>query len=337
MKKTMSLACLVIILAAALAAPGEAAIKLSFKLNGGAALLLNGAGDLEKFRQGEKAYAADWEADDFSSATFNWKKMSLVPEMGGEVILFFTPKIGVGLGVGYVVAKGKGDYTLTYNENGTPWWGTYSETESYGVRHDFKGSAIPITLNFHFQTPLSTKFNFVAHAGVGYYLGKFKHTNNETLNYAYSFDSWYYINQKHSKDVNALTTNTATCNKIGFQAGAGLEMLLTPKITIGFEIYGRYVDFDRFKGDSDYRDTTHERFWHETLGWWYDVTTNSSDNEKGDLYFWEWHSNYYNQDYATLGIRESAPSGSGVNNVRRAAINLNRIGALITVRYSFSL
>lgn len=275
--------------------------------------------------------------EDYSSSTFNWKKLSLVPEFGGEVILNLTPKLGVGLGVGYVIANKKGDYTLNYSSSGSYWWGTDIETETYTIKHDFKGSAVPITLNFHFQTPLSPKFNFVAYAGLGYYMAKLKHSGNETLSYSYSYDSWYYYNQKETIDATATTTDDAKCNKIGFQGGAGLEMLLTPTISVGFEVYGRMVNFNGFHGDMNYQGSSHTRYWHELLGWWYDETTTSSDSEKGNLYYWKWHSNYYNHDYATLGISENAPSGSGVSSVRKASINLNRLGAVFTVRFHFDL
>ena len=337
MKKPMTVACLAVAFVASSAAPGAAALKLSLKISGGAAMLLDGAGDLDRFRQGQKALADDWARDDFRTATFNWKKMSTVPELGGEVILHVSPKLGIGLGVGYLAARAKADYATHYNQSWSLAWGDFVETETYAVKRDIRAWAIPISLNLHVLTRLSGRFNFTAQAGVAYYLGKLKQTCDVTDNYFYGYDSDDYYDQKAYYDESATTTDTAACNTFGFQGAAGLEMLLTPALSVGFEIYGRYVDFKGFKGDSNYTATSRERFWHEVFGWWYDETTTSADSETGGLYYWEWRSNYYNRDYATLGIREEAPAGPGVRGARRATINMNRVGVLITLRYRFDL
>jgi hypothetical protein len=335
--KRLSQMCLAVLLVAVLAAPGAAALKLSFKLSGGAALLLNGAGDLEKFRKGEEAYAADWAEGDAYSSTFSWSKLSLVPEFGGEVILHFTPKLGFGIGVGYVRASKTGSYTLNYQDSGSYWWGTDTVTETYTITDEFKGSAVPITFNFHFETPLSPKFNLVAYAGLGYYMGKLDSTSGETLNYDYSDSSWYYYNYQRTINATSTTTSNATCNKLGFQGGVGLEMLLTPTISVGVELYGRMVNFNGFNGDANYSSTSHERRWLENIGWYYDQTDTYSDSEKGNLYYWDWKWSYNNKYYAQLGISQDQPSGSSVSNVRKAEINLNRFGALVTIRFHFDL
>jgi hypothetical protein len=118
--KTRTAACFAALLVVSLAAPGRAALKLSFKLGGGAAMLLGGAGDIERFREGERALADSWARDDFRTATFDWRKLSAVPELGGEVIIHVTPKIGLGLGVGYLEARAKAGYGTNASESWTP-------------------------------------------------------------------------------------------------------------------------------------------------------------------------------------------------------------------------
>jgi hypothetical protein len=337
MKKKLGCVCLAAFSIAVLASPGAAALKLSLKLNGGAAMLLNGGGDLEKFRLGEQAYATDWAEGDAYSSTFNWKKLSMVSEFGGEAILHLTPKFGVGIGVGYISINRKGVYTLNYQDSWSASEGTYDEKEDDNITHDFSGSAIPILLNFHFQTPVSAKLNFVAYAGLGYYMGKFNHNYNLTANYLLTFTSRVYYNQKETEDTTYTQKTKATCNKIGFQGGLGLEMLLTPTISVGLELTGRMVDFGNWKGDWDYAYNDRIRLWLENLGWWYDSTSQYNDKESGSLWYWDWRWGYNNKDYASLGLRKDKPSGSGVNSVRKASINLNRIGAVFTVRFHFDL
>jgi len=337
MKKSLMGLGLAIVLVAVLATPGAAALKLSFKLNGGAAMLLNGAGDLEKFRLGEQAYATDWAEGDAFSSTFSWKKMSLVSEFGGEAILHLTPKLGVGIGVGYISVGRKGNYTLNYHDSWYASGGTFDEKEDSTTAHDFSGSAVPILLNFHFQTPLSPRFNLIGYAGIGYYMGKFNHDYNYTANYVLTYTSTIYWNQKGTVDVTYTQKTKATCNKIGFQGGVGLEMLLTPTISVGLEFTGRMVNFSDWKGDWEYDYSGRTRYWHEYLGWYSDTTTKFDDTESGSLWYWDSHWSYNNKDYASLGLREEKPSGSTVSNVRPAEINLNRIGALLSVRFHFDI
>jgi opacity protein-like surface antigen len=337
MKRILSLLSAALFVVAVLAAPGAAAIKLSFKLNGGAAMLLNGAGDLEKFRKGEEAYAADWAEGDIYSSTFNWKKLSLASEFGGEVILRLSPRLGVGIGAGYIGVGRKGDYSLNYHDTWNASGGIFDEKEDSKTAHDFSGSAVPILLNFHYQIPLSPRFNLIGYAGIGYYLGKFNHDYNYTANYLLTYTSTIYWNQKGTVDITYTQKSKATCNKIGFQGGVGLEMLLTPFISVGLEFTGRMVNFSDWKGDWEYDYSSRTRYWHEYLGWYSDSTTKFDDTESGSLWYWDWSWSYNSKDYASLGIREEKPSGSTVKNVRPAEINLNRIGALLSVRFHFDI
>jgi hypothetical protein len=337
MKKTLTVACLTAALAATLAAPAAAAVKLSIRLNGGAAWLLDGAGDLERFRKGENALADDWAGDDFRTASFSWKKLSTIPELSGELIIHLGPRLGIGIGVGYLEARAKADYATAYSQSWSLAWGNFLETEDYAIKRDLRASAIPVTLSLHYATPLSSRLNLTAQAGIGYYFGRLKHVCDVTDAYFYGYESEDFFDQKAYYDETARTADEATCNTLGFQGGLGLEMLLGRSLSLGFELYGRFVNFSGFKGDSAYEATSRERFWHETLGWWFDETSTTASGETGDLYYWDWHSDYYGRDYAALGVRATAPAGAGILSVRKAEVNLNRIGLLVTLRFRFDL
>jgi hypothetical protein len=151
----------------------------------------------------------------------------------------------------------------------------------------------------------------------------------------YGYESDDYYDQKSYYDETAKTTEEATCRTVGFQGGLGLEWMMTKSLSLGLELAGRFVDFKRFRGDSSIATTSRERFWHEALGWWYDETSSGAGGERGDLYYWEWHSNDYGRDYGTMGIRADAPARGGVRGVRRAAVDMNRVGLLVTVGFRF--
>ncbi|MBN2206363.1 MAG: hypothetical protein JW742_03075, partial [Candidatus Aminicenantes bacterium] len=129
MKRAAKVAALTAVLSAFAAAPGAAALKLSFKLSGGAAMLFDGAGDLDRFRLGEKALADDWARDDFKTASFSWKKLETIPELAGEVIVQVGPRLGLGLGAGFLSARVRADAATQYIQSWSLAWGDFVETE----------------------------------------------------------------------------------------------------------------------------------------------------------------------------------------------------------------
>src|SRR4030042_5802165 len=154
--------------------PASAQMKLGFKLGGGAGLLFNGGGDLEKVRLGYQQYAEDILDYNYYSSTFNWNKMSFSPHFDFEMILVFGRNFGLGFGTGYISGKSTGDYSYTYDYTGNPWWGTYWETEESTYARTYNVSAIPIRLNFYFFMPMGS-MTFYGFGGLGFYIGKFSH------------------------------------------------------------------------------------------------------------------------------------------------------------------
>jgi len=314
-------------------AGGPGKMSIGLKLSGGAAFLSDGAGDLEKYRTGKMNYA-DYLRNDYDyTTTFNWKKLSLIPDFNAEIIFNITPNFGIGIGSGVINATSKGDYS--YDKIWGPyyyWWGDYTETYTYKYTQNYKVQAIPITLNLYYFAPLGNSLNFYIFGGIGYYMGKLTHDLKYDYTYFYEDESWWYWNEQEDYKYSETAKEVSKQNKVGFKGGLGFEMNMGPSVSLGLEVFGRFVNFNNWVGDLSSSWTAHDRHWHEYYGWWYDSTWSGSDNEHGLL--WIYDGSHGNKE---MYISVDRPDWSGISNVRPAAINLNAFGASISVRFHFDL
>jgi hypothetical protein len=320
-------------------AQSSRSLHLGLKLSGGAGYLLNGAGDLERFRSGRAQFVGDYRQNPGYSSAFDWKKLSVIPDFNAEVILNLGRHFGIGVGTGFCGATSKGNYSIQGSTTQSPWWGTLTETETDKFAQNYKIQAIPITLNLYYSLPLgySQKFNLYFFGGVGYYFAKLTHDFKNEYTYAYEDDSWYYYNEKENYQFNSAAKETSKQNRIGFRSGLGLEMNLTSFISFGFEVFGRLVNFSNWTGDYADSWTTRDQLWQERLGWYYDQTSTGSSSEHGNLYTYNVKDNQLSKNYPAMWIWQSAPEGSDISGVKKAAINLNTFGALISLRLRFGL
>ena len=65
-------------------------MKISFKISGGYGYLLDGAGDLNRVRQGTEDAVKYLGRQDSYSTSFNWKKSSMQPNFKADIILNFS-------------------------------------------------------------------------------------------------------------------------------------------------------------------------------------------------------------------------------------------------------
>jgi opacity protein-like surface antigen len=320
-------------------APSSRGMSISLKLSGGMGILFNGAGDLEKFRSGRKTMIDDYSGLPGYSPSFGWKKLSLLPDLNAEIIFNITPNFGVGFGSGIINATSKGNYSIQGSFTENPWWGTFTETETDLYTHSYKIQAIPINLTAYYFMPFgnSRKFNVYAYAGVGYYFGKLTHSYTENYEYQYTDDSWYYYNEQEIYQLTSTAREEMKRNTVGFRGGLGLEMKMTSSLSVGLEVFGRYVNFKNWAGDYSDSYTSRDRLWQELLGWYYDQPESGSSSEHGSLYIYDLKESILEKSYPTMWIWQNSPEATTISNVRKAAINLNAFGALISVRYRFDL
>jgi opacity protein-like surface antigen len=308
--------------------------SLSLKLSGGAAFLLNGAGDLERLRAGRMRFIEDHRFENSYATTFNWDRLSLVPDFNVELIFNITPRFGIGIGSGIVKAASEGRYSLedTISYDNSVYVGSETTTDSttrdYGIR------AIPVTLDIYYFNPLgdSRKFGFFVYGGVGYYFGKLTHDYQNTYVHRRAIqwvdDEYEFMLHQFADTIKEESTR----NGVGFRAGLGLEMAVTPFLSLGLEAFGRYVNFSGWEGD-------HSEAWVESIEWANATDeleiTQGTSRESGTLWFYE--SRHNDKDYADMWIREIKPEGEGISGVKRAAINLNALGLQLSLRFHFDL
>lgn len=317
--------------------PRENRMALSFKFSGGIGFLTNGAGDLDFYRQGRELYVQYWESlggQDYLSS-FNWKRLSVIPDFNFEVIFNLTRNFGIGMGTGVISKTSKGEYSINGGFSGSNW----TANNSSAWTENYKLQAIPIYMNFYFFRPLGSaqRANFYAYAGGGYYIGKMTHDYAYNYTYYYEYSSPDYYDEKDDYKTNFEAKENLNQNTFGFRTGLGFEVRLSSDIFLGLEFFGRFISFNSFAGDYSDSWTSTERFWDERWGWYKEETDSGSWEEKGDLYIYDYYDDSLYKSYPQMWVGKDAPSGSNYRNVKKASINMNTTGILFSVRIRFGL
>ena len=302
-------------------------LSFGFKLGGGLGYLFNGAGDLEKMRLGAQNYATDWVEPNYTS-TFDWKKVSFVPDFRFEAQVRFNG-FGVGLGTGYVFLTSKGEYSLDHLHTEYPWWGEYTHQYDDVYNRTYKLTAIPISLNFYYFLPVDGMDMYVF-AGPSIYFGSLNHDFLNNYDESYVDSSWYYWNEAYNYEVDVVAQEKGTCTAFGFQGGIGLEIPISPNFSLAVEAYGRFASFSNWKGDwtADW-----DYFWEEYFepwGWWYSSTWTDSAAASGTWWFDEYYVSWSGNWYGEMWVSTTAPSGSYYRNIKEASVNLNSIGIMFS-------
>jgi hypothetical protein len=219
-------------------------------------------------------------------------------EFGGDVIFELTPRLGVGIGGGYLQISRASGMSFYFPDIIGP---------GAGVGAEPRLSAIPIRAGVHLTVPMSTKFNFHAEVGASYY---FK---------ARYRDEWRYGESSMETLIGYIYTVTRAEQKkapIGFQGGIGLEYEVLHKLFLCLDARGRYARFRGLRGM-----TKVEEFW---LG--EPMTTLS---ETGKL--------YYESVPWLLGaprlimVQSSPPAGPG-EEPRQAVIDFSGVSLQAGIR-----
>jgi len=215
-------------------------------------------------------------------------------EFGGEFIVYFTPHLGIGLGAGYIQVKSES----TVNNI---WFGySYQDTANPEV------TAIPLTLSAHFGLPLGKGINFIAHAGLGYYLGTF---------------SWNYSYDSEFDDFNENWEGKS--NALGLHGGLGLEFNFSSKIALVVEGFGRYAKLNGLVGDY----TLEESF----FGY-----QGQASIEDATLWYYEWRSSLTEKYYPTIEFDKEMPEeASFIQNIREGEVDLTGFSIRMGIKIRF--
>jgi len=202
--------------------PAAKASKLSVKLYGGYGHVL--AGDVNEGTDYYFEILEAYAAEGMGTVTGSYKPVHGGYNFGGDIIYQLSPKLGLGLGIGYMRSSSSS-------------LGTFSESEVGAVTLTAAPTltAMPIRLGLFFVTPLSTKLNLTADAGAAYYTG-LKLEAMQGLEFGP--DEWMEMTIEGSERSGI---------DIGFQGSLGVEYMLSPKLGFFFEAVGRYAKFSNFE------------------------------------------------------------------------------------------
>ncbi len=177
------------------------------------------AGDVGK---GAKGYY-DIRAGHFSSAGYSLdeRKRSFNNgfDLSGDVIFYLKPKIGIGLGSGYIYSTRTSFFIVSGKD-------IYLET--FGSTSEIR--AFPIRLSLYLSFPVHRLFTVSVSGGPTLYLTRFSY---------YLGPDWIDLNS---------VTQKATSNGLGFHGGIGLEVRLNRRAAFVVEGQGRYAKISNFKG-----------------------------------------------------------------------------------------
>jgi hypothetical protein len=238
--------------------------KFSLKLSGGLAYLSNG-GDMKELL----ASLNDQFEFEHSRGPWDYRYKPLGLDFDLEASYEFSPDFSFALGIGFI----RKDWKPTFNQMNS--WGS-----SYVLRtgnEEFEASAIPLTASVRWSHSFG-KFNISIGGGPGIYLLKF----NYDLKVRYT-DPYNSIDPGWAMDE-TVSFQSHVLGRLGFQAGLGLDFVLSSRLSLIVEALYRTVKLDEIKGRQQWEDVAtwtggsdQESFSGDNITFWY-VTRRNGNN-----------------------------------------------------------
>ncbi len=264
----------------------EAQMRFGFRAYGGLNYL--SPGDVNTGVEGWSNFYRAIILQDYT-ASGEFKPLNLGFDFGGELLLHFSPQFALGLGGGYITASKK--FTMNYTQLGELPVTYTSET---------KMGAIPIRLSLYYFLPIGPAFNVSFHAGAGYYLA--------SLNLHHRAENAIYFEER---------TIDNKGGGLGFHGGFGLEIVLSPMISLVFDVTGRVASFSNFTGD----------FTQASTGW--SATENDIDLYLVKYNLWPFGT------YDLLIPSDTTPSGADIISAARAKVSFTGISSFLGFLFRF--
>lgn len=270
-----------------LASPGFSQ-SFSFNLYGG--LSYAGGGDLTKGVKGEgDLLGADYDI----SGTFKVPYLGM--DFGGEIVYYFGPKLGIGLGVGYF--RHAKESAVSY------------DIGPVGIKQTLspKFKVIPITANLHYLLTLGPRVRIDLSAGAGYYLTTLDWENRMDIEIMGFSDYFDY-------------TFKSTKGTIGFQGGVGLEVKIAAKLALVWTVLGRYASLSELKGDWTDKGEG-DLFSYSEAG--------------SGHYAWYYDLKYGGKTYSQVIFDSDKPAGPDYSDARYAKIGLTGFITALGIKLDF--
>lgn len=214
MKKKILVAAVALVVVSVLTSPASAQSRFGFKLGGGMAYI--GGGDLNPGLKGYMDYITDMFEDVIGADVDGaYEPFHFGLSFDAEIFYQVTPKIAIGLGVGYFSMSQASSLTLSMGP------------ETLTIFRTPTVAAIPVTLNFHYFVPLGERLKFVLTAGAGWYFAR------------------YDLEEMQSADTELVETSGGG---FGAHGGLGLELELTRSFFLTLDVLGRYARVGELTG-----------------------------------------------------------------------------------------
>ena len=194
-------------------------IGLRVKLTGGVDFF--NAGDIGKGTKGSFDSTSDFLSSEGYTLDKRREPFHSAYDVSGDVILYVTPKLGIGLGVGYIFAH---NTNLIIISGGNI--ASFREISSCP-----EIAAVPIRLGLFFTLPIHRLFSISFNSGTSLFLTR----------YSYSLSTGW----KDQKNI----FQTATARNLGFHGGIELEVNISRRAIFFIEGQGRYAKISNFKGE----------------------------------------------------------------------------------------
>ena len=177
-------------------------------------------GDIDEGTRGLYDLAADYISSIGYTVERRTKPFHNGYELMGDIIFNFSPKIGIGIGLGYIYATEK-NFLIFSKKNTGPEGHLLMEPRI---------DVVPIRLGLFFTLPLHRLFNVSFNGGTALYLTE------------------YSYGMSHSREDMEKIYHNANAKDIGFHGGVGFEIIINPRTVFFIEGQGRYAKINDFKG-----------------------------------------------------------------------------------------
>jgi len=195
-------------------------VGIHLKLRG--AWVTFSGGDLEKGTAGMYDQAAANIIDSgFELVSSEKKSLRSGSEFTGDIVYYFTPKLGLGIGGGWI--RTRRNSVFRFSEPGA--------IVNYTMLGAPKMDVTSIRLGLFYALPLNRLLTICLNAGPAYYFASFQ----------------YGRNFQTPSDIESIIQKVKARNW-GLEGGLGLEIRMNPRLAFILEVQGRYARISGFEG-----------------------------------------------------------------------------------------
>ncbi|NOR52587.1 MAG: hypothetical protein GQ536_00650 [Candidatus Aminicenantes bacterium] len=315
---------------------------ISFSISGGLSNI-NGGDFNEAIQSINETFISLGDLLPDATLSLDWEEVKWIPSYKGELLLNLSPFLSIGLGGGYLTKTNPGILSFSYGDS---WLGDDAasdyqyifEDDYIAIDAEHKLTFIPLTFSIYLYVPMGNMADFFITGGAGYYLGKLEATQNYASDYDYQEDYYdssdtYLFSYYDRFAIEGTKIYEATCNTIGYHAGAGLDIKFSPNMSLVIEGNYRSVTFSEWEGTAtdDWDYYIRDGF----TGSYYEAAGTENEEFAGKLWYYESIDSLGGITMGQIDLFEVAPDPDDYSNIRLAEINLNGFSIKAGIKITF--